>query len=248
MINKYMDFPTTKHAFLFFIISYGGSSGLKLKRESNEWPNIPRNGKRKWELPLPVSRTVNLVRMISCTDSEMPVTESSTQLQEFLGMVTYLSPFVNSFLFLHCTHPWATKEEGRIYLEPVLQYAFDAIKHLVFANITLQHFDVCIPVTIHIDAYKKELGTGLLQDGCPATFASKILMPAHQHYVSTEKKLLACIFGGELFHMSLATISLPRVTISLLRRLSSTIMQIPLLTSIRFYCVYRTMISPLSIS
>ena len=45
---------------------------------------------------------------------KMLAPEAANQLQKFLGLVTYLSPF------LHCTPMWAAEERNRIHLEQLL--------------------------------------------------------------------------------------------------------------------------------
>ena len=79
------------------------------------------------------------------------------------------------------------------------QDAFDSFKSLVCSDTTLHYFDICRPVIIHVDASKKSLGAALLQDRCPVTFASKVLIPTEQCYANIEHELLTCISGAEWF-------------------------------------------------
>ena len=55
------------------------------------------------------------------------------------------------------------------------------------------------PVKIQVDASGKGLGTALIQDDGPVTFASKVCIPTEQHYANNKRELLTCIFGAECF-------------------------------------------------
>ena len=104
---------------------------------------------------------------------KMPPPDNRQQLQHFLGMVTYLSPFIPS-LSTH-TAPLCEllKEDSEFMWNPTYQEAFNQIKKLVCKDTTLWYFNIQKPVTVQVDASKKGLGAALLQDGCPVTYASK---------------------------------------------------------------------------
>ena len=111
---------------------------------------------------------------------EMPPPENQTQLQQFLGMVTYLSPFIPS-LSTHTAPLWELlKKDSEFMWNTTYQEAFNQIRQLVCKDTTLQYFDVRKPVTVQVDASKKGLGAALLQDVCPVAFASKALTPTEQ--------------------------------------------------------------------
>ena len=128
----------------------------------------------------------------------MPAPETPSQLQKFLGMVTYLSPFVPSLSFTAPLHGLLKKDAEFIWNE-TYQDAFDSVKSLVCSDTTLCYFDVCRPVIIQVDASKKGLGAALPQDGCPVAFTSKVLTPTKQCYVNIKHELLTCVFGAEWF-------------------------------------------------
>ena len=69
---------------------------------------------------------------------------------------------------------------------PTYQKAFNQIKKLVCKDITLHYFDFQKPVTVQVDALKKELGAALLQEEHPVAFASKALTPTEQLYANIE--------------------------------------------------------------
>ena len=121
--------------------------------------------------------------------------EMPSQLQKFLGMVTYLSPFVPSLSSFTVPLCGLLKKDVEFTWNETYQDAFDSVKCLVCSDTTLHYFDVCRSVIIQVDASKKGLGAALLQDGHPLTFASKVLTPTEQHYTNIEHELLACVFG-----------------------------------------------------
>ena len=130
----------------------------------------------------------------------MPPPDNKQQLQYFLGMVTYLSPFIPS-LSTHTAPLWELlKKDSEFMWNPAYQEAFNQIKKLVCKDTTLRYFNVQKPVTVQVDASKKALGAALLQEGCPVAFASKALTSTEQQYANIEHEMVACIFGAERFH------------------------------------------------
>ena len=111
---------------------------------------------------------------------KMPPPDSKQQLQHFLGMVTYLSPFIPSLSTHTAPLQELLKKDSEFMWNPTYQEAFNQIKKLVCKDTTLWYFDVQKPVTVQVDASKKGLGATLLQEGCPVTFASKALASTEQ--------------------------------------------------------------------
>ena len=102
------------------------------------------------------------------------------QLQHFLGMITYLSPFIPSLSTHTAPLQELLKKDSEFMWNPTYQKVFNQIKKLVCKDTTLWYFDVQKPVTVQVDASKKGLGAALLQEGCPVTFASKALIHTEQ--------------------------------------------------------------------
>ena len=111
---------------------------------------------------------------------QMPRPETPSRLQQFLGMVTYLSPFIPSLSTHTAPLRELLKKDSEFIWNTSYQEAFDRIKELVCKDMTLRYFDVQKPVTIQVDASGKGLGAALLQEGCPVAFASKALTPTEQ--------------------------------------------------------------------
>ena len=130
---------------------------------------------------------------------EMPAPQKKGELQSFLGMVTYLSPFIPQLSSHTATLRGLLKTDVEYSWNATYQVAFDKLKSLVCEDTTLRYFNTKKPVTIQVDASGKGLGATLIQDDGPVTFASKALMPTEQHYANNERELLTCVFSAEHF-------------------------------------------------
>ena len=111
---------------------------------------------------------------------KMPPPDSKLQLQHFLGMVTYLSPFIPSLSTHTAPLRELLKKDSEFMWNPTYQEAFNQTKNLVCKDTTLRYFDVRKPVTVQVYASKKGLGAALLQEERPVAFASKALTPTEQ--------------------------------------------------------------------
>ena len=88
---------------------------------------------------------------------QMPSPETPSQQQQFLGMVTYLSPFIPS-LSTHTAPLWELlKKDSELKWNTSCQEAFNRIMKLVCKDTTLHYFDIWKPVTIQVDASGKGL-------------------------------------------------------------------------------------------
>ena len=131
---------------------------------------------------------------------KMPPPEEPQELQKFLGMTTYLSPFIPSLSTFTAPLRELLQKDSEFTWNDSYQEAFDTVKQMVCKDTTLRYFDSRKPVVIQVNASQKGLGAALLQDGRPITFASKALTPTEQRYANIECEMLACVFGAERFH------------------------------------------------
>ena len=130
---------------------------------------------------------------------EVPAPQNKGELQSFLGMVTYLSPFILQLSSHTATLRGLLKTDVEYSWNTIYQVAFDKLKSLVCEDTTLRYFNMKKPVTIQVDASGKGLGAALIQDDGPVAFASKALTPTEQRYANNERELLACVFSAECF-------------------------------------------------
>ena len=79
------------------------------------------------------------------------------------------------------------------------QKALQKIKDLIFKEMSLTYFNPSKETSLQVDASNRGLGTVLLQEGKPISFASKALTETEQKYANIEPELLAVVFGCERF-------------------------------------------------
>ena len=105
----------------------------------------------------------------------LPAPTNVTELQEFLGLVTYLSPFIPGLSTLTAPLRELLKKDTDFSWNHTYDIAFEWVKEAVISDTTLRYFNPSLPVTIQVDASQVGLGAALLQNGKPITFASEAL-------------------------------------------------------------------------
>ena len=129
----------------------------------------------------------------------LPAPTNVTEPQEFIGMVTYLSPFITGLSTLTAPLCELLKKDTDFTWNPTYDAAFQHVKDVVISDTTLQYFDPSLPMTIQVDTSQVGLGVALLQNHKPMVFASKALTDTECHYTNIEREMLAVIFGAERF-------------------------------------------------
>lgn len=130
----------------------------------------------------------------------MPAPTSKKELQEFLGFVTYMSPFINNLAEKAAALRELIKKDSVFIWGEHHQKCFQALKDAVSEDATLVYFDTSATPTLETDASIKGLGVTLLQQGKPIAYASKTLTDAETRYACIERELLAIVYGVERFH------------------------------------------------
>lgn len=130
----------------------------------------------------------------------IPPPENVKDLQRFLGMVQYLSPFVAHMADHTDALRGLLRKDSEWQWTATHQRAFEALKERISESTTLTYFDPRKPTVIQVDASQKGVGAALLQDNKPVAFASKALTPTEQRYANIERELLAVVFGCTRFH------------------------------------------------
>ena len=131
---------------------------------------------------------------------QMAPPTSKQELQSFLGLATYMGPFISNLSTLTAPLRDLVKESNTFDWNPAHQQAFDEIKNAISAQTTLAYYDATKEVTLQVDASLKGLGATLLQDKKPIAFASKALTDTESRYVNIEREMLAVVYGCERFH------------------------------------------------
>ena len=126
--------------------------------------------------------------------------ENKKQLQQFLGMVTYVAKFILNLS--QVAAPLRTLLENDIewHWTEHQETSFATLKQLVTQAPVLKFFDPAKSVKISVDASLKGMGAVLLQDEQPIVYASKVLTKSQQKYAPIEKEMLAIVFGCTKFH------------------------------------------------
>ena len=130
----------------------------------------------------------------------LPAPTNVTELQEFLGMVTYLSPFICGLSTLTAPLQELLRKDANFTWNASYEATFQQVKQAIISDTTLRYFDPSLPVTIQVDASQVGLGTALLQDNRPIAFASKALTDTECRYANIEREMLAVVFRVERFY------------------------------------------------
>ena len=101
----------------------------------------------------------------------MPAPQNKGELQSFLGMVTYLSPFIPQLSSHTATLRALLKTDVEYCWNATCEVAFDKLKSLVYEDTTLRYFNMKKPVTIQFNV--SGLGAALIQDDGPVALHLK---------------------------------------------------------------------------
>ena len=130
---------------------------------------------------------------------KLPTVKS--ELETFLGMVTYLSRFApNLSKVTNPLHRLLTQHANELQWNQLQVDGFEEIKSTMTDSPALVYYDQHKPVTLQVDASKIGLGAVLIQEGKPIAYASKSLTQTEINYAQIEKEMYAIIFGCKKFH------------------------------------------------
>ena len=131
----------------------------------------------------------------------MMAPQNVSQLQEFLGIATYMSPFIPNLSQRTATLRDLVKKDAEFIWTESHNAALEATNAIVCREVTLTYFDPQAETVIQTDASSRGLVAVLIQHGKPIAFASKSLSDCEQRYANIEREILAVVFGCERFHM-----------------------------------------------
>ena len=130
----------------------------------------------------------------------LPTPESATQLQEFLGIITYMGSFVPNLSQNTAIPRELLKKDAEFQWTEMHQKAIELVKASICKETMLAYFDRDKESLVQVDASGRGLGAVFLQDKKPIAYASKSLTDAEKRYANIERELLAVVFGAERFH------------------------------------------------
>lgn len=135
--------------------------------------------------------------------SDMKTPKTVSELETFLGMITYVSKFIPNVSQI--TNPLRELIKGKNLWrwEKEQNDAFEKLKSILISKPVLQYFDANTPVVLSVDASKDGVGAVLLQNNLPVIYASKALTETQKGYAQIEKEALAILYGCERFYQYL---------------------------------------------
>ena len=142
------------------------------------------------------------------TLKQMAPPTSSKELQAFLGLATYMAPFIPNLSHHTASLRQLLKKENQFDWNASHQDVFNRVKSLISNKVTLTYFDPQKEMMLQVDASTKGLGATLMQDNKPVAFASRALTDTKSRYAKIERELLAVVYGCEKFHTYLYGCSL----------------------------------------
>ena len=130
----------------------------------------------------------------------MPTPTSKKEVQEFLGFITYLSPFMKNLAEKSSVLRTLLKQDAAFLWEAHHEECFQKMKQTISEGSTLQYFDTQTVSTLPVDASIEGLGASITQGGLPVAYASKSLSDTETRYACIEREMLAIVFGVQRFH------------------------------------------------
>ena len=129
-----------------------------------------------------------------------PEPTNQEELQKFLGMIQYLSPFIPELSAKKVQLRSLLKKDTEYNWNETHEKVFQNLKNSIHENLCLVYFNPNANTTIQVDSSMRGLGATQINDNKIVAFASKRLTDAESHYANIERELVAEIFCCERFH------------------------------------------------
>jgi hypothetical protein len=130
---------------------------------------------------------------------EFPVPSNTRQLKGFLGLAGYYRRFIPNFSEIAKPLTQLLKRNTPFVWNQRTDEAFNTLKKLLTEEPLLQYPDFTKPFVLTTDASNEALGAILSQSpvgqDLPVAYASRTLINAEKNYSTTEKELLAIVWG-----------------------------------------------------
>lgn len=125
---------------------------------------------------------------------------NKTELQSFLGLIQYLSPFIPRLSERTATFRELLKKDSVWQWTESHERLYQKMKDDIHHHLLLSYFNPQEETTLEVDSSLNGLGAALLQNGKPIAFASKSLSDTEKRYANIEREMLAVVFACERFH------------------------------------------------
>ena len=129
-----------------------------------------------------------------------PKPTNREELQQFIDMIQYLSPFIPELSVKTAPLRSLLKKDTDYNWNETHDKVFQDLKNSIHENQCLAYFNPNANTTIQGDSSMLELGATLINDYEFVAFTSKKLSDAESWYANIERELLAVVFGCERFH------------------------------------------------
>ena len=130
------------------------------------------------------------------------VPQDAQELQSFLGIVTYMAPFIPNLSALSKPLSNLLKRGTNFYWSTSHSTAFEKIKQSICRQVSLTYFDLRRKI-LQVDISLRGLGSVLVQEGKVVAFASRLLMNTEKQSANIEREMLAVVVACEKFHSNL---------------------------------------------
>lgn len=135
--------------------------------------------------------------------TEFPIPKNAKDIKSFLGLVSYYRRFIPEFSKIAKPLTTLLKKDIPFKWENQQQLAFDHLKHKLTSAPVLCYPDFTKPFTLTCDASNYAISAILSQGSTgqerPIAYASRTLNKSESNYSTTEKELLAILFGCKTF-------------------------------------------------
>ena len=130
----------------------------------------------------------------------MPTPGNRKDQHRIIGMMTYLSQFIQHFAEKAYTLLGLLKK-GMPWMWVVdHQKTFDELKYAVSTSVCLEYYAPTAPVQLVVDASMKGLGIALVQKGIHVVFGSETLADCQSRYSNIEREMLAMVHEFQRYH------------------------------------------------
>uniref|UniRef100_A0A8C7WXQ6 Gypsy retrotransposon integrase-like protein 1 n=1 Tax=Oryzias sinensis TaxID=183150 RepID=A0A8C7WXQ6_9TELE len=131
---------------------------------------------------------------------KMPTPQNKDELHRFIGMLSYLSPYIPRFADKAHTLRGLLKNDTPWVWDTNYQNCFDDLKTMITEDACLKYYDPSLTITLEVDASQKGLGVALVQNNQPIAFGSKTLTDTQSRYSNIEREMLAIVYGIQRYH------------------------------------------------
>lgn len=132
--------------------------------------------------------------------SELKLPTTPKQIKSFLGITGFYRKFIKNYAKIAQPMTKYLRKDAKVNtLDSSYIYAFEQLKTLITSHPILKYPDFNKPFKINTDASQYAIGAVLLQDNHPVAYASRTLNNHEIRYSTTEKELLACVWGIKHF-------------------------------------------------